>query len=261
MKKTAILFCGVLGAATSTLAQGPVYSVNIVGIQKVSVDPNKYQLTCNPFAKTSNSLADVIGTQVDSGLAPNEADRVYVFDNTSNQYKTYFLYRDPNNSNDPDNDTWFTEGYQPASETLTPGKGFFIQNAQGGVTNVISFVGDVVSTPQISVQINPGLNQISYPYSTTINIAQLALKVPNGAVGATGPNEADNIYLWDADAGTYVRHFLYYDSSNPGDPDNNSWLTEGYLPPPNPIIQPGQAFFYQRVSSAPALNWVENKPY
>lgn len=260
MNKTAILLSGLLSAATAALAQGPVYSVNIVGIQKVSVDPNGLEMASNPFTKADSSVTSVLGTQFDGGLGPDEADKIYVFDSNSNGYKVYFLYFNAANSNDPLNNKWLDENYDEAVEPLSPGKGFFLSNNIGGATNTVSLVGDVVSTPQVTKTILPGLNQISYPYSTSISLNSMALKIANGAVGALGPDEADNIFIWSQSANTYVRYFLYNNSGNAADPLNNSWLDENYDVSVS-VVQPGQAFFYQRLTTAPALNWVENKPY
>ncbi|MFO1492138.1 MAG: hypothetical protein U1F77_16050 [Kiritimatiellia bacterium] len=260
MKTSSILLAALLGTAITAQAQGPVYSVNIVGIQKVDVSPTSLEMIANPFVKADSSVQSILGTGFDAGLSPDEADKIYIFDSAANGYKLYYLYNNPGNPNDPRNNKWLDENNQVATEQLTPGKGFFLQNTLGVATNTLSMVGDVVTTPSVTTQIVPGLNQISYPYSTSIAINDLALKTANGVVSAFSPDDGDNIYLWSQQMNTYIRYFLYNNPGNASDPRNNKWLDENNQIATN-SIEPGQSFFYQRFTSAPTLNWTETKPY
>lgn len=260
MKNHIFLFSAILAAASSAVAQTPVYSVNIVGIQKVDIGANSLEMAANPFVKPSHSLEGVLGSQLEAGLAPDDADNVYVFDTQANAYTVYFRYNNPNNVADPLNGKWMDEDYtEVPDEILPPGTGFFVRN-MGTATNTVAFVGDVVSMPQITKTLHPGLNQVAYPYSSPIAINSLALKTSDGAVGGLAPDDTDNLFFWDQANNTYARCFLYYNTSNPSDPLNNQWVDEDYNAVAD-IIQPGRSFFYQRQASAPDLTWTEDKPY
>lgn len=261
MRNSAFLAIAAVGALAGShaLGQGPVYSVNIVGFQKVSTGPAGLEMVANPFVSANTSIQSVIGSaNSDGGLAPDEADKTYFYDTLANGYKIYFLYNNAGDPNDSLNGKWLDENYIESTETVVPGKGFFYANTAGGNTNTLTMVGDVVSAPTVSVTILPGLNQLSYSYSTSIDVNAMALKQGNGAVGGLAPDDADNLFVWSQAANGYVRLFLYFDNTGTG--DDNKWLDENYLVP-SLSIQPGQAFFYSRGTAAGNLTWTENKPY
>jgi len=217
MRNSAFLALAAAGAFASVnaFAQGPVYSVNIVGFQKVTPS-NQFTQVSNPFVQTNFTLDTVIGDQLAGAPDIDSADNVHYWNGT-----TYVRFFKADGIGDPNVDGhWFDEGLSPATQTFSPGTGFWIKR-NSSVTNTFVMVGDVQSAATQSVTINPGFSMISYPYSTSVGINDAAfINLASGATGATDIDTADNIYVW---TGTeYVRYFLV---NGVGDPNfDGKWV-------------------------------------
>lgn len=249
---------GIL-ASLAAFAQGPVYSVNIVGFQKISAGPSQFIMGSTPFIPANTSIQSVLGPGLDGGASPAQGDKIYFWDNVGSTYREYFLY--DGGPGDPDNGKWFDSGYGDPVDTLSPGSSFFLQNAVGGATNTVTVVGDVVMSAQTTKTIQPGFNQIAYGFSTSRALNDLNFvhnpADPNSPLGTTSPATADQVYIWNPATSNYETYFLYYDGST--DPENNSWLDSGFGLA-NVTIEPGQGFWYFRQGST-TVTWVENRPY
>jgi hypothetical protein len=259
MNKTSILLCSLFGAATA-FAQGPVYSVNIVGIQKTQVGAGDVQMLATPFNSATNTLNGVVKEQLAAGYGGLESDFIYLW--TGSGYQTFFRVAD--DVTDPPGlaGKWVNAvTLQPASEAITPGVAFWVQNNQSA-EQTVSVVGDVENRPTVQKQINPGLQMISYPYSTSFNLYNDSSLKTSGAVMGYGITDADTIYLYLPAQRIYKT--LVLAAEDVGDPAlNGKWVD--ITDPNNPIpanfdIQSGTGFWYYHQGSS-AMTWTSTKPY
>jgi len=253
MRNSAFLAIAAVGAlvGSSALAQGPVYSVNIVGFQKVANPAGAFNLSGNPFTKPSMTVQDVVGNQGTGGDGFGNSDNLLLWTGTT--YKQLFLV---GQGIDPLLDgKWVDENFEPSTDVLAPGAGFWFKN-NGASTNVV-LVGDVVSAATVDKSINPGFNLLNYPYSTTvtINSAAMNLNAAAGCTGGDGFGNADNIYVWNGSQ--YVQFFLVGLGIDPLLDDK--WVDENFEPT-TAVINPGQGFWYKRQGAA-GLTWHTVKPY
>jgi hypothetical protein len=239
---------GIL-ASIAAFAQGPVYSVNIVGFQKVGVDAGQFVLSSNPFVKPAQTVQDIVGAQLTGGTDFSTGDNMLLWNGSF--YNQLFLV---NLDGDPLDGQWVDETFTPSTELLAPGTGFWIINRNA--TNTFTMVGDVVMDATKTRQINPGFNLISYPYSTSagVNSSALNLKKASGCQGGTDFSTGDNIFLWN---GSFYNQLFLVDL--PGDPLDDQWVDETFTPV-SVDLQPGQGFWYLRNGSG-SFNWTTTKPY
>lgn len=238
-----------------------VYSVNIVGFQKVVVPPSDVggglQLLGVPFDATPGNLDQIVGTHGTYGDSALNADNIIIFDPDApetERYKRYYLRK--NQENAP---MWRTTGTTQVWATnvyLYPNDGFwYLNRATVAITNL--FVGDVVEDDEFSMEIVPGLQLLSYPYSAPILLSDLGLT--NGTSGGSAL-VADLVTLYDplADPGKqYVRYYLRPDTNNTPTwrvaEGKQHWAT-------NVTIQPYQGFWYQSRATS-NFTWTGTKPY
>lgn len=254
MRNSAFLAIAAIGAlvGSSALAQGPVYSVNIVGFQKVTVAPGKTDFSSNPFVKSSASIQDVIGNQGEGGETISDADNILFWNGSS--YDVAYLSA---GNGPPYDGNWIDENGDILTTPIQPGTGFLFKNRVGGATNTLVLVGDVVSAATVSQTINPGLNLISYPYSTTIALNSLNLHLAQGAHGAETIGDADQMFVWNPVTASYAKYYL---SSGNGAPIDDNWIDENGDTSPV-VINPGDSIWYFRKPSLGALTYTETKPY
>ena len=242
MKKSiAVALTSLLAASLSYAASNEVFSVNVVGFQRVELPPD-LQIIAVPF-EVDECLNDILGQTGNSGATPDTSDNVYLYDG---EYTRYFLF-DGSIEGIPAG--WVDAGYNAATNVfLTPQDGIFYKNYASATTNV--FVGDVVMEEAITNAISEGLNLLAFPFSSSVLLTDLNFE--NGTSNMT-PDGSDNIFLYNN--GEYVR-FFSYDGSIDGIPAG--WVDTGYNPATNILIASGQGFWYKAVSS---FEWVEQRPY
>ena len=238
-------------APTLFAQTGPVYSVNMVGFQRVDANSLALKTTSTPFNGALTDLDDVINTQLTGGPDKNSADNIWFWDSITSQYRKYFLFESMGH---PLSGTWLRDDFQQIAEPIEPGTGFWVIK-NNTTDDEIVMVGEVVDDPQITKNLKPGLNLVSYGYSSAISMTDLNLKVEDGARGGSDKDDADNIWVWTGSQ--YEKYFLF---SLMGHPLDNTWLRDDFV---NVAVdfQPGNAFWYVRHLDEIDLDWVENKPY
>lgn len=248
-----VIVFGCILASVAQAQTGEVYSLNVVGFQKVSAPAAKYQIASTPFEAADDKIDTVIGPQLTGSDGAITSDNVIMYNPTNQHYETYFI---AGGIGDPQYDgKWFTEDAQFATNAMIPpGRGFWVRSRQSS-TQTIVFAGDVLSVGAVTNHIYPGFQLISYPYSTAILLNNTTFS--NGAVGSDGAITSDNILLWNASNQQYVTYFI---AGGIGDPQyDGKWFTEAAQPATNISLQPGQGFWYRHRGSG--FDWVEQKPY
>jgi hypothetical protein len=238
----AVLLIAIVCAsvALSSFAQtGEVYSLNVVGFQKLTAASNGLTMVSTPFLRTSNTLDDIVGGQLAAGKSSTLADNVLIWNKTNQSYDTYWLRTDR---------VWFALSGSLATNTSLPtDAGFWIRNRRTtNQTVVVS--GDVVDYNAITNVLVPGLTMVSYPFSTDIDINRSSLT--NGKNGKSS-TLGDNITIWDAAVQGYQTYWLRTDKV---------WRTLSGEMATNVFVGSGKGFWYRNRNAA-NFNWVESRPY
>lgn len=256
------LAMGLMGSISPAIGQtNSVYSINVVGFQKVTVPPSDMgaglQLLGVPFDANPGTMDEVVGTHGVYGTSEVLADNIILFDPAvaeEQQYRIFYL-RFNNTLQKPmwiaaDGNIWATNVYLHAND------GFWYRNRSSAtITNVLT--GDVVNEDTVTKIIQPGLQLLSYPYSTPIPLTDMGLT--NGVYG-TSEVLADNMIFYDPSATEGQQYVIYYLRFNKSlqmpmwiAADGNLWAT-------NVVVHPHQGFWY-RSRSTNNIPWIEEKPY
>lgn len=228
------------GGAFSSFAQtGEVYSLNVVGFQKITASSQGLTMVSTPFDKSSNTLDGVVGNQLYGHKSSTYADNINVWDAASQQYLSYFLKNDGK---------WYDLSNNPATGRINTAMGFWILNNRKLSNEVVVVSGDVVADSVITNRLLPGLNLVSYPFSTEVDINKSGLT--NG-YGHKSSTYADNLLVWDAVSQMYVTYYLK---------NTKIWYTIGNQPASNVMVGAGKGFWYYN-QTASAFAWAESKPY
>lgn len=119
------LFVAILAASFAVAASAQeVYSLNIVGFQKMAVEEN-LQIHSNPFE--AMTIRELVGNSGVHGTAQDIADNVILYDAETQNYVTYYL-RSHSSIGYPEwrrLTTWATNVY------IEPGQGFFFRSRKG----------------------------------------------------------------------------------------------------------------------------------
>ncbi|MBN2564034.1 MAG: hypothetical protein JXQ75_24230 [Phycisphaerae bacterium] len=242
----------VLSAILAQAQTGAVYSLNVVGFQKVSAEPSGFTMPGMPFDASDPEINQVLGEQLHAGANWALADRVIMWDSSSQSYDNYY-YR--NSAKAGITNKWV---YALADTTVTTDAfiratdGFWV-NAVYSSTQTIVLVGDVVDDNVVTGSVIQGFNMVSYPFSTERDINEMGL-----TSGVAGANWAlsDHLIVWDAQAKQYI-NFYYRNSSKAG--ITNKWVNAlADTVVATNIVNPGQGFWYQARSN---FNWVAVRPY
>jgi hypothetical protein len=158
MRTKALLCAAALAAgAMSSMAQGNVYSLNVVGYVNTRLAPS-FTLICNPLNAADNHLGKIMtGTQVpDNTIAFTWNPAIQDFGVTA----TYSAATS----------TWVPDA------VVTPGMGLLVYNpGQTPFTN--TFVGDVLQG-SITNQIYPQFNMIASPVPVSGTLGVVLTNIP-----------------------------------------------------------------------------------
>lgn len=243
----------LLAALFSLTASAQVYSVNIVGFNKTPIAAaGDLRIMSTPFTGPSMTIQEIIGDQLDGNDFFFFSDRIYIFDHLDPSPHYIILYKKANGTWSYTSTPGKTDG-DPSTEVLGPGTAFWIENAAGTADEVIT-VGEVVTDATVTIPIVEGIQLISYPYSSKVNIQTMTFK--DLGVANAFFFFADRLYYFDPDLQEYVILYLGLDGANP------TWL---HFDGPNKDLpatfdlNPGEGFWYQHLSTG--FNWVEAIPY
>ena len=245
----AAIVCATV-AVTSFAQTGEVYSLNVVGFQKVSaLASGGLVLSSTPFDRDAANLDNVLGTNGIPGATAATADNCLMYNKYTQSYLIYWLFSHTNPSL---NRHWRSASGLATNVDLLPGQGFWYRNRASSDATLV-MAGDVVDVGAVTNLIVPGLQMMSYPFSTSIRMTELTLT--NGAPGATATT-ADNIMMYVPTNQSFNIYWLF-SHTNPA--LNRKWRSASGLAT-NVFVQPGQGFWY-RSRLATSNLWVEAKPY
>jgi hypothetical protein len=225
MKKTLLMAAAVLAVGTiSSSAQSP-YSQNIVGvITKPLPGNNAYVHINSPLLVGTNTVEAVMPT-IKTG------DVVSFWTGISFTTLTY-----AGANFDGLGHAWVdSQGNGQASPVINPSRGFIYQNNGNAVTNV--FCGSVPTTNSTPI---PGGHAFTLlvsviPISGALDSADLALPLQAG----------DKVFIWSGD-----RYLAFTYKGANFDGLGHAFTDANDQAQPAPVIQVGQAFFYQNNQDA-----------
>lgn len=248
----AAVACGIFLAPSAKAQTGEVYSLNVVGFQKI-VAPVTYRLAAFPFSAISNSINDVIGPQLTPSNSYGSADNILLWVPRDQSYTNFYLRWAP--SSPTYHLKWLTApGNQVATNAVETGMGFWIRSRRT-YTQTVVFAGDVVDSDTVTTYILPGLTILAYPYSAGMSLNDMGLT--NGCV-SNSYAQADNILLWNESLQSYTNFYLRWAPSSPT--YHMKWLSAPGNQVATNVIPPGTAFWY-RSRKTNTFAWVAVKPY
>ena len=244
----ALLLAGYYAAAQT----GEVYSLNVVGFQKITSKPG-LRISSTPFDSETSDVNSVVGPQMTGGTGFGDADQMILYSPTAG-YRMLYL----RNQSGPTQiwDKWIdTSTGTIASNDIVPGMSWWLKNIHTATQTVV-LVGDVVDDETFTNVIVEGLQLVAYPYAEEKSVQELNLTSNAGAVAGTGIGDADNIYFYDPDKG-YVTLYL---RNNTGPLQiQNKWIDTSIGNVATNIVQPGQGFWYKHRGTG--FLWIETRPY
>lgn len=233
--------------AAPVRAQDAAYSVNVVGMQKLTAPPG-FQMASTPFEPLSLNVNDAIGPQMTPNTEFTNSDNLLLWDAGGQQYTLLYLSSLRTNK-------WVDVSTGVSAEPILVGRGMFLRSRQA-FTQTVVVAGDVVADPARSNGVVQGLQLLAYPYSADVPLNSMTFT--NAGLGSNNFNNSDNIYLWDA---TNQQYRNYYLAGNVGNPAANyRWIS---VSPPgiatNVILRTGQSFWYRHRGGG--FMWTEPRPY
>ena len=260
MKKlmTALAVCAVAGFA---LAQ-TVTSANVVGYNTVTLNKGFNMLACNfdQVGAVTNTLDMVIpGTTpgLVAGKNNGVADNIMLFDPTTQQYATYFLwYTTKTTSGYSANNYKWVQSYNTlAGVALTSGQPFWYNSLS--TTNIsipATFAGQVPTTNK-NITIRIGYNMIAGNYAANWDPNSLGTNfwATSGATAGKNNGVADNIMLFDPTTQQYATYFLWYTTKTTSgySANNYKWVSSYNTVAPSNFVKLGQGVWYNSLGASP----------
>lgn len=247
MKKMILAVAAAGLVATGSAMAQTVYSVNVVGFQKIQIPPGGFAFSSTPFLSATQDINGVIGEQGADIDAPNP-DKVFTWNGTS--YETFQRLPATGNGNPGTENKWADASFNVATVTIAPGGGFIWQNAQTTTQEVV-VVGEVVDLNggSITNTIPLGFSLLSYGWSSDIGL--------NASSLATVATEGDEIFIFETDSQSYKRYEYLGDV---GEPTLNFKWVDAEFNATTVQLTTGLSFFYRNNGPA-AIQWIESQPY
>ncbi len=230
MKKAGLIVATLMLAGTVAMAVDPVYSVNSVGYQRLSVAQglNMYAINWNLIGGVDKVPIDGMfdSSTLLAGDDLASSDNIYVWDTSMNGgqggYKQYYLWNGDRK--------WyeFMNDANPTTNALDRGQGFWLRHRAAATNTLVA--GEVPTEGTNVVMFAPGLNQFGSAYTANMvfNSATIAW------AGNAGDDFAssDNINIWDPSLnggqGGYKQYYLWngdskwYEFLNDANPTTDS---------------------------------------
>ena len=149
----------------------------------------------------------------------------------------------------PDGVFYDTATFAPSNAPLVPGQMFFVLTPDASTTtNTLPLMGEVVTVVIQKIDIVPGLNGISYPFSSSVELQDTTF-LADGGTSAFFPGDADQIWVLPA-SGSWKNYFLNADGS---------WYdSDTFSPVTDTALDLGQGFWYEAKG---AFTWSETNKY
>lgn len=247
-KRATAIAAGVLCIVSIASAQS--VTSETFGFVKVDKPAGQLNLVGNGFGDDDTTLTELVPVdQFNGALIFGDADRVIIWDSGSDSYTTYALYDDGSTVEWRNKTAFYGSGVNPV---IPAGSSFWVQSLGSTVDTNLVVSGNVVTSQFVTNQVLPGLQMLSYPFSTEIDLNASQLK--DNATGALIYGDADHVITWNPVVQGYVTYALYDDGST------REWRnkTSFYNPAGAIDIAFGAGFWFDAKSGFP---WIETNQY
>lgn len=270
MKKLVGIVAGVcLVAGLSAQAQGPVYSKNVVGFQKIDLAPGLNMIGNNWKAVGGADeipIQDLLDTtELVGGDDFFTSDLLYAWDQSMNAglggYRFYY-FGDWAGAYGAEYDRkWYVSGEdEPTEDVIARGQGFWVRHIGAGAKTAVA--GEVPNDASKSFTFPLGLSQFSSAYT-----ANLQLNGSNLNWSAKGGDDffnSDVIYVWDPSLNAGVGGYSFYyfgdwDGAYGAEYDNK-WYVPGEDDPTEDAIKMGAGAWFRAYGPSDS-SLIESKPY
>jgi len=256
MKKL-VMTAAVLTCTAYIVSAQTVTSANIVGYYKIPKPAAGLEIASIQMQDGDlNTLLDK--SQFVGYWDESSADHIIAWNSGSQAYVIYALY-DGTEIEDPtiewrDIGDFYTAG-NPIP--VKAGDGMWVQSQGSSAQPTSLIAGEVVLDHYATNSIVAGLNLLSFPFSSAIDLNAAGLK-ESGATGYWDESSADHVIAWDVGAQSYVI-FALFDGTEISDP-TVEWRDIGdfYSAAPPISVDLGKGFWYQAQSG---FVWVAENPY
>ena len=237
----------------------------MVGYNTVDINPGY-----NMFAVNFKAVGDDAGVAIDdlfpgggkadtkftAGGNSGSSDYIMVWDNSSGEYKTYYLYYVKKGGTTANKYWWCNSngGGKAVDENVKFKNGdafWFYKRGDQKVTATTS--GEVELSDVKEIDIKPGYNMIAsyFPSGWTINDDTYytpAFWSTSGAVSGGNSGSSDYMMVWDNSKNEYDTYFLYYVKKGGTADYKNKWCnSNGGVPATGNVLTPGKgAWYYHR---------------
>ncbi|MFQ5906802.1 MAG: hypothetical protein ACE5JA_09550, partial [bacterium] len=194
-------------------------------------------LTSIPFVLYSNSIQDVIGTQLTGAPDEGYADRVWVWDKVSKTFM--FAWLVDGVGPEYDGKWWNSDPFGPSTITLDFGEGFFVQTRHKN--QKVTFVGSIPTGVVWPTDVVSGMQIIGSAWPETLLLDSCDLRA-SGANGAPDELLADRIWQWHEQGPNY-RFAWLVDGVAPG--YDGRWWQSDIWGPTEIRSMPGHGYWYQ----------------
>ena len=253
-----LTMAAAFAVVTSVHAQEQsVYSVNIVGFQKVELaDQSQFSLMSVPFDIGDGTLGDIFGTNTLYGSAsPGLADRLRFWDTAEQVYVNVGVGPDGKFYRQTSGGGWVSP-LEEVNFEVELGEGFWIvSSGEAGSDRDVILAGDVIADESFSYNFFTGFHVLAFPFSAPIDLQDTSF-ASSGASASAAPGAADRVRVWDRDEQAYVNYGLGPDGNWYLQTSAGAWVSPLELA--DHTLQPGEAFFYFAQES---FTWTEPNPY
>jgi hypothetical protein len=231
MKNTLLVFVAAFAVSAASSWADP-YSQNIVGyVNRPMAGGNAYAQISAPFLSGTNTMEAVMP-------AIKKGDTVSFW--TGSHFIT-LIYAGANF--DGQGHAWTdSQGNGQNSPHINPGRPFIYQNNGNAITN--TFVGSIPTTNSTTI---PG----GHAYTLLVSAIPISDKLDSASLSL--PFQAgDKVFIWTVD-----RYHAYTYMGANFDGLGHAFADDSGQAQPSPVIQVGQAFFYQNNQDA-AETWSQS---
>jgi len=258
MKKHICMLIGaVMSVGVIASAADPVYSVNVVGFNRITIPSNGMAIIGIPLnSMTGNqTLEGMLGTnQLRAAAAFPNADKVLIWDRATTNYLQLAL----NSADYKYHVCDLTWDSAPTNPPVYPGDGLWVRLVKKSGDTTLTIMGEVVSDVSQTNWIGQGLTLVSLPFSQDVKLKDTGF-VQSGIKGALGFANADKIVVWNVTNKVYQEYAVLKDVgvTNWYTADIN-WGSPAGLAD-DVVIPMGCGFWVK--TKVNSFNWVETNKY
>ena len=252
------MIAAIFAASAFSAFAADVYSSNIVGYTKLTVDSGTFNMIGVQFQNVgggSMKINDLFKEPAEGAFvgAPvfTEADQLRVWDPETGGYVQYFFGDWAGVYGAEYDNLWYWESddANPTEDTLAPGAAVWFLSKSAGTNVLMSVAGEVVSTNYVVTLKGATFNMVANPFPVPLSLSDVTVSgtvdwINSGFTGAPVFTEADQVRVWDPVTGGYKQYFYgNWANAYPGYDNQWYWESDDSTPTTDSIPVGGAAWF------------------